>query len=393
MNLIFYVEARYIRDDSGNVYNLEGVMKLSLWERYLEVFDSIIIVARVKHVPGYIGHDGNLANGEKVSFFELPYFLGPLDFLKNRRNILKKIKESTRLKGAFLMRVPGQIGTLASKYLKNNGKEYGVEVVGDPYDVFSKGAVNHPLRLFFKYKYYYDLKRVVSNASSTLYVTEKTLQKRYPPRNGMFTTFASNVILKAEYFKKEVREVKSFNNVINLISIGSLEQMYKAPDVVLKSLQLVNSCQEKYRVKLTWIGAGKYMGEMIRLAKELGINEYVDFLGYIGDKEKVIEELDKADVFILASRTEGLPRVIVEAMARSLPVIGTNVGGIPELIKSEYLVIKDSPYDLASKIKELIEMPELANAAAHENIERAREFSEEILKERRHLFYRSLSQH
>lgn len=392
MNLVFYVEARYIKDDKGCIYNTEGVLKFPLWQRYLEVFDHVIIVARVKYIKGYVGSKEHLANGENVSFFELPYFYGPLDFLKKRSLIVRRIKESTTLEGVFLLRVPGQIGTIAAKYLKKAKKTYGVEVAGDPYDVFSKGAVKHPLRLYFKYKYYYDLKNVVSQASSALYVTERALQKRYQPQLGAFTTCASNVVLKEEYIKEIARKFDSDKKIFQIISIGSLEQMYKAPDIVLKSIKIVNETQSEYQVFFTWVGAGKHLEEMKNLAKKLNVESYVGFMGYISDKKQIISLLDTADLFVLASRTEGLPRAVIEAMARSLPVIGTRVGGIPELISDNLLIEKNNPEALALKIKFLIENSEIATGEGQRNLERSRDFSEKILKTRRTAFYQSLTQ-
>lgn len=390
MNLIFYVEARYIKDDAGNIYNEEGVLKFPLWQRYLRVFDHVTIVARVRHVSGYIGKDMHRANGANVTFFELPYFYGPLDFLKKRREITERIKDSTELSGSFLLRVPGQIGTIAAKYLTKAKTKYGVEVVGDPYDVFSKGAVKHPLRIFFKYKYYSDLKNVVSGASSALYVTKDALQKRYHPRKGAFTTCASNVILKEGYIKANSRIFGCEKKLIKIISIGSLEQMYKAPDVLLKSIKEINESQRRYRVSLVWIGAGKYQEEMKRLAKKLNVESDVCFKGYISDKNEIISLLDQSDLFVLASRTEGLPRVVIEAMARGLPVIGTRVGGIPELISERLLVEKNSPNALASKIKYIIDNPEIATDEARKNLENSKDYSEGILEMRRRDFYCSL---
>lgn len=392
MNLFFFLEARYIEDDQGLVYNPEGVLKFPLWDRYLEVYDHIVVVARVQHVPGYVGNAKHLASGARVSFIRLPYFYGPLDFLKKRHTILRRIDEITDLNGVFLLRCPGQIGTIASRLLIKKRKKYGVEVVGDPIDVFSKGAIKHPLRIFFKYKYYYDLRRVVTNASSVLYVTEQALQVRYPATDKAYTTHASNVVLKQSYVKKAPKEYKQIQQSYSLISIGSLEQMYKAPDIVLQALRKINDMQNKYVVKLTWIGAGRYIDEMRELAIQLQVNGLVNFKGYISDKQQIINSLDNSDLFVLASRTEGLPRVMIEAMARGLPVIGTRVGGIPELISKDFLVEKNDPEALALKIKFLLENPDIATIESRRNLEKSKDFSEVILAARRKKFYRSLIQ-
>ena len=78
-------------------------------------------------------------------------------------------------------------------------------------------------------------------------------------------------------------------------------------------------------------------GETERLQEIIaheGLSSIVKFEGWVSGKKK-IDLLNKADIFILPSYTEGLPISILEAMAYSVPVISTNVGGIPEVIKNE----------------------------------------------------------
>src|SRR5439155_26719861 len=90
-------------------------------------------------------------------------------------------------------------------------------------------------------------------------------------------------------------------------------------------------------VTLDIVGDGRFRPELDRLAAELGIREQVCFRGQLPAGEPVRARLDAADLFVLPSRSEGLPRAMVEAMARALPCIGSNVGGILELLAPEDL--------------------------------------------------------
>jgi glycosyltransferase involved in cell wall biosynthesis len=74
----------------------------------------------------------------------------------------------------------------------------------------------------------------------------------------------------------------------------------------------------------------EFYHRMRRLARELGVSEHVHFVGYRNDIESVMA---RSDIVLLPSYTEGLPRSLMEAMALGRPVLATDVGGIPELVR------------------------------------------------------------
>lgn len=73
-------------------------------------------------------------------------------------------------------------------------------------------------------------------------------------------------------------------------------------------------------------------------AGRLGVADRVTFVGTVPAGAAVRAHLDAADLVVVPSRTEGLPRALIEAMARGLPAVGTTVGGIPELLADVDLV-------------------------------------------------------
>jgi glycosyltransferase involved in cell wall biosynthesis len=94
-----------------------------------------------------------------------------------------------------------------------------------------------------------------------------------------------------------------------------------------------------------------------------------------------------ADLFVLASRTEGLPRSMIEAMARGIPCIGSRVGGIPELLATEDMVEAGDSSALAAKIREVMNHPTRMRQMAARNLETAYSYRAEILQERRVALY------
>ena len=112
---------------------------------------------------------------------------------------------------------------------------------------------------------------------------------------------------------------------------------------------------------LTYVGDGEDRESLETLARTLGIASQVTFTGAIGQDE-VPGFYDRADIFAIASFAEGVPVVLMEAMAKEIPSISTRITGIPELIDNGtngLLTAPSDTTDLADKLQQLIEDPKL----------------------------------
>lgn len=385
MILNFYCEARFIKAKNGKIYSPKDVLKYSLFKRYLKSYSSVNVVARVLFDDNFVGDEKDLVEGEGVSVLPITYYVGPLDYLKKRANVFDDIKSTLEKGDDYILRVPGRMGSIAAKMLINRKQTYGVEVVGDPFEVFSKNGVQHPLRLFLKYSGYYQLKYIVKRAKAALYVTKYALQIRYPNKKSFV---ASNVQLYKEDFFCRTEESFFKDNVLNIISIGSLEQMYKGADVLIKAISIL--VIKGYDIKLKWVGEGKHLVELQRLVCDLGLSDRITFVGYIADRNDILRLLRESDLFVLASRTEGLPRVILEAFSQSLPVIGTAVGGIPELVEKSFLVKSEDYVGLSEKIKMFLEKPKSLYECGNKNFYSSKDFIAEKLQKERESFFNFL---
>lgn len=387
MNLVFVTEARFFKNNNGEIYG-DAAFEHQIWERYLNVFEKLFIVARVAQKienddPIYI------SSGPNVHFIEIPYYVGPLQYLFKSFQIHAKIKElvTTHIDNAFICRIPGNMGDMVIRELKKHSKKYGVEVVGDPDDVFSDKSFNHPLKKFFHSKTIRNLNRNVAGADAVLYVTKTTLQKKYPPPPNAFSTYASNVMLATDVSARTPRNLKT-NKTFKILCAGSLEQMYKAPDVALEAVKLYNEKFPHRQISFTWLGGGTYLETLKKQCDELKLPNF-HFNGQVS-LDQVDKEMRESDLFVLISRTEGLPRVIIEAMAHGLPVIGTKVGGIPELLSEEVLIKKNDAAALAHKIYDLLSQPEFYTRISTRNLMEAKEYETAVLRSRREEFYQTL---
>lgn len=115
-----------------------------------------------------------------------------------------------------------------------------------------------------------------------------------------------------------------------LLSVGRFTPQKGYPHL-LRAAQKILRAESEVRILL--VGDGPDRGSTERLAADLGIGAFVDFLG---ERADVPDLLAAADLFVLASLFEGLPLVVLEAMAMGLPVVASRIGGVCEALGTDY---------------------------------------------------------
>lgn len=145
---------------------------------------------------------------------------------------------------------------------------------------------------------------------------------------------------------------------LRLLSVGRLERE-KGHSVLLEALARVT--ERGIRSHLDLVGDGTGMESLQQRARELGIEDRVTFSGPVG-QDRIREHYRRADVFCLPSLGEGIPVVLMEALATGLPAIASNTMGIPELVEhgvTGLLVPAGRPDELADGIERLAGDPSL----------------------------------
>ncbi|MEV2241601.1 glycosyltransferase family 4 protein [Micromonospora sp. NPDC049891] len=386
MRVVVTAEARFSRTPDGAVWSVDGP-DYSFWTRYLAAFDQVRIVARVQDAAA-VGDEARRVDGPGVEVWGIPYYLGPRGYLKVRRTVHRSVAEAAEPHDSAILRVPSLIGTIMAGQRDKAGLPYALEVVGDPSDVLSPKAVSHPLNPFFRRWYTNRLKQQCQRASAVSYVTQRSLQARYPTRPGTPVAAYSSINLPPEAFVSETRVPHTHAGRTILISVGSLAQPHKGIDTLLEALALM--VRSGSDIGLVHIGDGIFRSRLEKLAVDLGVDERVRFLGALPSGEPIRRQLDAADLFVHPSRAEGLPRALIEAMARGLPAVATRVGGIPELLPDEDLVRPDDPPALAAAITRMLRDPGLMATGSARNLTQARQYAAEVLTPRRDDFYNAV---
>jgi glycosyltransferase involved in cell wall biosynthesis len=386
MNVALTLDCRYFRTPDGVIWS-NALHAYPFLKRHLAVFEGVKVIARVRDAsrpePGW-----RPASGAGVKFLAVPDYLGPWQFLEKSLSVRQSIQKAVGSGDAVIMRVGSHIAGVLEPILVRRGQPYGLQVVNDPFDQFGPKSVDYLLRPLFRWHLTRQLRRQCEHAGAAAYVTERALQSRYPC--GGFSTTFSDVEITAQALLTTPRSFSHDDNPrreIRLITVASLTQMYKAPDVLIQAV--AEGLRVGLNLKLRIAGDGRHRASMERLAFTLGLAGRVRFLGLL-PAAQLREELDASDLFLLPSRCEGLPRALIEAMARSLPCLASNVGGVPELLAPEDLVTPGDAAALFHKLVEVLRDPIRMEAMSARNLRRAADFREDLLAVRRNAFFREV---
>jgi len=395
MRVVVGIEAHFYVVN-GNAYSSYLTYE-SFWKRYLEVFDSVLIVARSTE-SDRIPEGYKLVTGPGVKLVPLPRYHGPMQFLRKMPQISRTMHSAIKIDDACILRVAGNISTQLWTQLPSD-RPFGVEVMSDPWIVFSPGSIKGIGRPFHRWLWTRNLRRQCQQAVAAAYVTKHALQERYPPRTDAFTTHYSTVDLDLQNICKDPssrlekihtlpKSLCKTDSPLRLGFIGTFSQIHKLPHIHIQALA---ACVAKgINVTLDMIGDGNLLNDMKSLATRLGVADRVKFHGRIPAGKPIMDVIDSFDLFLNAAAAEGLPRVVIEAMSRGCPCIASNVGGTGELLGKEHLVAPHDVEGLAQKILQILNDPKGMAAAVERNIRVARNYCSDVLEPRRMAFYQAL---
>jgi glycosyltransferase involved in cell wall biosynthesis len=169
-----------------------------------------------------------------------------------------------------------------------------------------------------------------------------------------------------------------------LLFVGNLLPV-KGLDVLLNALHEL--ARRGLSPLVILIGAGPMRSALERQAKALGLENQVRFMGALPQAE-LPDWYRAADVFVLPSRSEGVPNVLLEASACGTPWLASRVGGIPEITRlgAGRLVPPEQAQDLASALREVLEQPPPVPATGprdrHEAVAELAEFLQAVIDRR-----------
>lgn len=369
----------------GKIYT-DIAFDYGYWREYLEVFDRVEPVARVgeadKVPDGWVR-----ADGPGVRFHKVCDYLGFWSFLLHWPIVLRDCARSLGRPGPVLLRM-GNISLMCWLYLVLNGRPYAFEVVGHAGQgaTMVKNVQVFKLGLLIGFVQHYLCRVQAAGAACASYVSQY-VRSLYPTRNGREWVFSSVKLPEGVFCTP--READAFRHTpLRIVSVGRIEPE-KGHHVLIEAMAELGRRGES-EITLDIVGPGSQIEPLKQLCGKLGLVNHVCLLGKIPPGEPVRDVLDRADLFVLPSLTEGMPRALLEAMARGVPAIGSRAGGIVELLPPESLVEPGDVKALAEKIAMVLAVPERLADMSQKGVAVARKYSQNVMDARKRKFWRCI---
>ena len=199
------------------------------------------------------------------------------------------------------------------------------------------------------------LKELILNAHPFITISnynQKLLSQRYQiPSDTIKVNYCG---VNPDYFK---RSGLPYPDEFTIVSVTALREI-KGIRYLIKACKILISQIKDYHCII--IGSGEEYEDLMKLVTDYQLENVVRLVGAI-KSDAIRDYLLKASVFVLPSLSEGIPVAVMEAMSMELPVIATNITGLPEIIDdgvNGYLVPPQDPKALADKIMDLYKNPE-----------------------------------
>ena len=372
MRLLIVTDHRYFGTTQGifDTYCFDR----AFFDDYRAVFDDVQVMARVRREA--LPKGARRSDGDGVSFLPLPDWSGFRWMLGLSARCGSLIRGAVQDADAICVRLPSVSGEIAFRAARQLGKPLMFELIGDPKASLSAEQHGRVAALIGTWNAT-RVSAITRSAVCGSYVSRAHLQHYYPP--GLHTTHESisSIRLDAEAILPP-RHFAQMPQPLRLVLVASLVPV-KAHDVLLRAV--ADAVLRGAEITLDLVGGGARLEELKTLAGELNLTAHVNFHGHIAGRENIERILDGADLFVMTSASEGMPRAMIEAMSRGLPAIGSAVGGITEIL-TEQQQFPAGDWRRLSEILASVDSEKLNRWAQHSEAT-ACQFTREILSARR----------
>ncbi len=372
--VLFVHDLIFTKDNHGNIFCGSGLDEIYFDRFFDSGFNQVVILSRVKCIneqQGRAFQNKNISVSSAVG----ENYLGLL-----RPTFYVKFFKDINQADIVVISTPSVIGSVVALFCNFLSKQYVVEVAGDG-DAFSSKRGGWIFSSYLKVMMPFYVRRALGAA----YVT-KYLASKFPNKNKVLVS--SNVNIESINTRPALTESLLNKRLIQIGFVGGINKR-KGVDVLIKAAHKLIVEKGYKNLSFSIIG-GHNDFDVESLLRENGVEKHFVLHG-LQPKEVVFSLMQKFDLYVQPSLSEGLPRATIEAMSFGLPVIATSLPGFKEILDSNILCQPGDVDALASVIEKFIQSYDFYNSQSAKNLEIASTFLYKELHNKRCNFYRSFN--
>jgi len=188
------------------------------------------------------------------------------------------------------------------------------------------------------------------------------LARHYGGERRKLLPIGVSLVRDADVLEEPVE--RDWNGTIQLLTVGRIEQEKNPLLFVDVMARLERDRPGRYR--LTWAGTGPLADAVLDRARELGVEERIELLGFVAFGSDLLERYRRSHIFVHVSLTEGVPAVLIEALASGTPVVATDVGGVSAMLEDGAAGLLVPPRDVDAFVEAVYRMSD--DAALRERL-------------------------
>lgn len=344
---------------------------------FKEYFEEMVLFVPVKQTD-YAEGFHKVIMDEKIRFVALPFFhnaremyLSTIRLVPQVTKIFRREIGSWDVAWVFWSHF---LSLIFIKIAKENGKKFFLYVRSDIVKEAESYRFNFLLGSLVRFivRTVNQIHMQALSRNTPVFAVSEKLAKDYRlVSDRVFHLCFASIVKEGEIVTSRIEPGGDFTIVVvgRITQEKNLELLIDAVDILVR---------DSLSVKCKIVGTGKEEDRIRKLVIERGLGKHVEFTGFVPYGKELFEQYDAAHVYVISSHTEGMPKTILEAMARGLPIVATNVGGISEVIvngENGLLVPPGDPRSLAAAIKHMAINQGLRESCGKANIEKAKEFN------------------
>lgn len=381
MRLLYICTYRFLIRD-GVAYTIAAYGN-QFWNQFSDVFEEIDVIGE-DFKDGVDENQLLPITRKDVHVKTIPAMQRPIEFF-NSSIVKRELDTIIKNCDCILIKAISRKANLAIRLAKKHNKPYMIGITGDLYRTLKTSK--SVLRRMYAPIIYKQSLNAMKDCKFATYVTQDYLQSVYPI-SGKMCGFTDTIIpyIDEDVLKQRIDKIRNITKDSEIILgiVGAYHTNNKGHDTIIKVMGMLNNP----KISLHVLGAGVEddREKWFEFGRKHNVTNII-FDKPVSGVDKVFKWIDMIDICLLPSRSEGLPRSIIEAISRACPCIASNVCGIPELLNNQWLHNPEDAVKLAHLLKTMIENPLLMEETARENFEHSKNYSLNYISKRRNAFF------